>query len=176
MEQVSRDDGVRRVRLGLECGLPRAHRVALVRPETREAEVELHDREIRIELRELLEPVERPLGPTCERCADLALERIVLREERRRCTDLAARIQRLALQQVTRLGIRTETHGERERRPACARLRCGVRPSGRLSRTPVGRDDGNGDDGDRSDRDRADEERDTTLRGHRRTIASVPKL
>ena len=63
---------------------PGLHRVALVRPQSREPEVELHDRDLRIELRELLEPVERPLGPGRERRADLRLERVVLGEQRRR--------------------------------------------------------------------------------------------
>ena len=48
-------------------GAPRRDRIALVRPQPREPEVELHDRDLRVELRELLEPVERAVGPRGER-------------------------------------------------------------------------------------------------------------
>ena len=76
----------------VENGPPRLDRVALVRPQAREAEVELDDRDLGIELRELLEAVERALRPGGERRADFRLERVVLREERSRPLGLAALI------------------------------------------------------------------------------------
>jgi hypothetical protein len=54
MEEVPRDDRVRRVGLRVERGSPRSHRIALVRPQACEAEVQLDDGDLRIELRELL--------------------------------------------------------------------------------------------------------------------------
>ena len=84
MEEVPGDDRVRRVRLGVEGRAPGLTRIAVVRPQPREAEVELHDRDLGIELRELLEPVERAVRPLGERRADLRLERVVLGEERAR--------------------------------------------------------------------------------------------
>ena len=54
MEEVPGDDRIRRVGLGLDDCTPRLERVALVRPQPRQAEVELYDRELRVELRELL--------------------------------------------------------------------------------------------------------------------------
>ena len=62
MEEVPRDDRVRRVGLRVDRGSPRSHRVALVRPQACKAEVQLDDGDLRIELRELLEPVERSSG------------------------------------------------------------------------------------------------------------------
>ena len=83
MEEVPGDDRVRRVRLGVEDRAPGLDGIAGVRPQPREAEVELHDRDPGIELRELLEPVERAVRPLGERRADLRLERVVPGEERR---------------------------------------------------------------------------------------------
>ena len=82
MEEVPGDDRVRRVRLGVEGRAPGLDGIAGVRPQPREAEMELHDRDLGIELRELLEPVERAVRPLGERCADLRLERVVPGEER----------------------------------------------------------------------------------------------
>ena len=83
MEEVPGDDRVRRVRLGVEGRAPGLDGIAGVRPQPREAEVELHDRDLGIELRELLEPVERAVRPLGERRADLRLERVVLGEDAR---------------------------------------------------------------------------------------------
>ena len=175
MEEVAGDDRVRRVRLGLDDGAPRLERVALVRPQPREAEVELHDRELRVQLRELLEPVERALRPGRERRADLRLERVVLREERSRSLGLAPLIQPRPLRQVPRLLVLPEAEREGERRSSFAEARLGRRRL-RAGRVAVGGENRGPDDSDRRDRDGADEERDTTLRGHRRTIARAPTL
>ena len=136
--------------------------------------MELHDRELRVQLRELLEPVERALRPGRERRADLRLERVVLREERSRSVGLAALIQARPLRQVQRLLVLSEAEREGERRTSFAEARLGRRRL-RAGRVAVGEDRGP-DDSDRRDRDGADEERDTTLRGHRRTIARAPTL
>ena len=135
MEQVAGDDAYGRVRLRVERRAPGRDGVALVRPQPREPEVELHDRGVGVELRELLEPVERALGPARERCADLRLERIVLREERRRGRQVAARVQRLALREVARLGIRAESRA-RTRAAAGPRAASGVVGSAVVSAEP----------------------------------------
>ena len=55
MEDVPGEDRVRRVRLGLDRRLPRCDRIAPLRPEARESEVELDRTALRVELRELLD-------------------------------------------------------------------------------------------------------------------------
>ena len=176
MQQVAGDDGVGRVGLRLDArtarprsGRPRSPRAGRARGGAARPQRPGYS------FASCSSRSSEPSGQPASAAPTFALERVVLREERRRRSELAARIQRLALQQVARLGIRAEAQRERERRPAFARLRRGARLSASSRRSPVGRDDGDGDDGDRRDRDRADEERDTTLRGHRRTIASVAK-
>ena len=147
----------------------------LVRPQPREAEVELHDRDLGIELRELLEPVERAVRPLGERRAHLRLERVVLGEERARRREVPARVERRA----TRHGLAPPgPSGSRARTRAEAfpRGARGGRARRRTGRVAVRREDRGGDDRDGGYGDGSDEERDTTLRGHRRTIARAPKL
>jgi hypothetical protein len=136
--------------------------------------VELDDGGVGIELRELLEPVERSVGPARQCAPDLRLERVVLREQLGGRRQLAARVQGLAVCQVTRLRVRPKAEGEGERRAPLPHL--GRRGLRRARRTPVRGDDCDRHDRDRSSCDGADEKRDTTLRGHRWTIASTSKL
>ncbi len=77
MQEVPGHDGIGRVRLGIEHRAPRGHRISFVRPQPGEPEMKLHDCDARVELRELLEPVERAVGPRGERGADLRLQRVV---------------------------------------------------------------------------------------------------
>ncbi len=163
MEQVAGDDRVRRVGLGVEHRAPRLHRVALVRPETREAEVELDDRDLRIELRELLEAIERRLRPRGERRADLRLERVVLGEEGGRVLDLPLLVERGTPGQIPRLGVRSEPERERERGSSLAQLGLGRRRR-RACRVAVGGKHRGGHDRDGRDRDGRDEKRDPTPR------------
>ena len=100
--------------------------------------MELHDRELRVELRELLEPVERALRPGRERRADLRLERVVLREERRRSVGLAPLVEARSLRQIPRLLVLPEAEREGERRSSFAEARLGRRPL-RGGRVAVGR-------------------------------------
>ena len=175
VEQVPGDDRVRRVRLGLERGAPCLHRIALVRPQAREAEMELDDRDLRVELRELLEAVERPLRPRGERRADLRLERVVLREERRRLVDLPALVERRARARDPAPrrppGTRARTRAAAVPRAARARSSSPARrPSRRRRRAPPRR---------RPRRPRpttaATSKRDPTPGRHRRTIAVEAK-
>ena len=69
MQEVSGDDRVRRVRLRIEHRAPRRHGITFVRPQPREPEVKLHDCDARVELGELLEPVERARRATTARAA-----------------------------------------------------------------------------------------------------------
>ena len=88
VQEVPGYDRVRRVRLGIEHGAPCRHRISFVRPQPREPEVKLHDGDARVELCELLEPVERPVGPRGEGGADLRLQGVVPRKQtppRQRC-------------------------------------------------------------------------------------------
>ena len=175
MEEVPGDDRVRRVRLGVEGRAPGLDGIAGVRPQPREAEVELHDRDLGIELRELLEPVERAVRPLGERRAHLRLERVVLGEERARRREVPARVEPRAAHDRSRLRSRTEAERKRERRPSRAQPR-GGRARRRTGRVAVRREDRGRDGRDRGYGDGSDEERDTTLRGHRRTIPRTPKL
>ena len=82
MEEVPGDDRVRRVRLGVERGAPRRHRIALVRPQPREPEVKLHDRDARDRAsRAARAGRASPSGHAASARADLRLERVVLREQ-----------------------------------------------------------------------------------------------
>jgi hypothetical protein len=174
VEQVAGNDGVRRVRLRVERGTPCLDRVPAVRPQPGQPEVELHDGGVRVELGELLEPVERTLGPTRERGADLRLERVVLREERGSRRSVATCVQALALCELASLGVPSEAERERERRAALAEL--GRRGLGGSRGAVVRSDDCHRDDRDRGERDGADEERDSTPGGHCMTIARTSKL
>ena len=120
MQEVSGHDRIRRVRLRIEHGAPCRHRISFVRPQPGEPEVKLHDGDARVELRELLEPVERPVGPGGEGGADLRLQGIVPRKQTRRGSGVTARVERLGLRQIARLGIRAKTESERERRATFA--------------------------------------------------------
>ncbi len=174
MQEVPGHDGIGRVRLGIEHRAPRGHRISFVRPQAREPEVKLHDCDARVELRELLEPVERPVGPRGEGGADLRLQGVVPCKQTCRGGGVTARVERLGLRQIARLGIRTKSESERERRTALT----GARGRGlrRPSRVAVRGEHDTGDDRDRSRRNRGDEQHDATPRGHRRTIARHPTL
>ena len=135
--------------------------------------MKLHDCDLRIELRELLEPVARPLGPGRERRADLCLERVVLGEQRRRCRHVAPVVGRRAAREVARLSVGPEAERERERRPALPKLGLG---RGGRSGVPVRGQHGDADDRDCRDRDGNDQQRNSTAGGHRTTIATAPTL
>ena len=174
MEQVAGNDCVRGIRLGLECRPPRRHGIAFVRPQAREAEVQLHDGEPGIQLRELLEPREGLVGPLRKREPDLRLERVVPREERGGGFRVAAGVERLRLRQVPRLGVGTKAERQGERRPPWTRSRHGRRRRG--CGPAVGGENGRCDDRDRGNRHSADEEHNTTPCGHGLTIAGASKL
>ena len=116
VQQVPGDERVRRVRGLVENRAPGLDGVAFVRPQPREPEVELDDRGVGVELRELLEPVERAVRPLGERGADLRLERVVPREQEAAAAVVSAPVERGALREVARLGIGAEAERERERR------------------------------------------------------------
>jgi hypothetical protein len=174
VQQVAGDDRVRRVRLRLQRRTPGRDRIALVRPQARETEVELHDRESWIQLRQLLEARERLVGPVCEREADLRLQRVVPGEEGRCLRRIATRIERLRLRQIACLGIGAEAEGERERRPSWTESR--RRRGRRRGRAAVRGEHRHRHDRSCSECHGADEKSDTTPCGHRVTIAVVSKL
>jgi hypothetical protein len=149
---------------------PRLERVALVRPETRETEVELHDRSVGVELRELLEPVERAVRPLGERGAHLRLERVVLGEKGGGGGKVPPRIQPRGLRELLRLQVGAEAERERERRTSGAERRR-RRRAGRASRAVARRDHDCCDDGDGRHGDCSHGEHDAAAGGHRRTIA-----
>ena len=134
-------------------GAPRLDRIALVRPQAREAEVELDDRDLGIELRELLEPVERAVRPRGERGADLRLERVVLREERRRVARLALLVERRAARQIARLGVRRGSRARSESGGRPSRSSGVVVVDGVPAESPSAESTAHGDDGHRRDRD-----------------------
>ena len=136
MQEVPGHDRIGRVRLRIEHRTPRGHRISFVRPQPREPEVKLHDCDARVELRELLEPVERPVGPRGERGADLRLQGVVPREQTRRGSGVTARVERLGLRQIARLGIRTKSESERERRTALTGARASWSAPSQPSRRP----------------------------------------
>ena len=152
--------------LGVLDGLPCGDRVAATRPQPGKPEMELHEAVLRIELRELLEPVV-PRGPGGEREPDLRLEGVVPREELRGGAVVAPRVEVRTTCEVASLGIGPEAERERERRPPRARLRL----HGRLVRAVTGGDDGDRDDGDGGRRGERDEAEDARARGHAATIA-----
>ena len=127
-----------------------------------------------VQLRELLEPVERAVRPLGEGGADLRLERVVAREHGGRGRGVSPPVESGALREVARLGIRAEAERERERRPTRAELRRGR--GRRRSGAAAGGENGRGRDTRRRERDRSDEERDATPGGHRRTVTGPPKL
>jgi hypothetical protein len=162
VEEVPGDDGVRRVRLRVEDCAPRLERVALVRPQARETEMELDDCDLGIQLRELLEAIERAVRPRGEGGADLRLERVVICEERCRAPDLTSLIRRRARQEIPRLAVGTEAECERERRPAVAER--GLGGLRRARRIAVCSQHHAGDDCNRRSRDRGDDKRDPAPR------------
>jgi len=174
MQEISGYDRIGRVRLGIEHRTPRGHWISFVRPQAREPEVKLHDCDAWVELRELLEPVERPVGPRGKRSADLRLQGVVPRKKTRRGGGVAARVERLGFRQIARLGVGAKAESERERRMALARA--GGRGLRRPSRVTVRGEHDTGDNRDGGRRNRSDEQHDATPRGHRRTIARHPTL
>ena len=115
--------------------------------------------------------VERPLGPGRERRAELRLERVVLHEQRRSGFGVSLLIQRCSPCQIPRFSVHTRSQararaGGRPTRSWAASSSPACRPSRRRRREPPP------DDGHRRDRDGTHEERDTTLRGHRGTMAA----
>ena len=120
MQQVSGHERVRRVRGIVENRAPGLDGIAFVRPESRKPEVELDDRGVGVQLRELLEPIERAVRPPSEGGADLRLERVVAREHGGRGRGVSTPVEGRALREIARLGIGAEAERERERRPTRA--------------------------------------------------------
>ncbi len=113
VEEIAGEDRVGRVGLGFDRRPPRGFRVATLRPQASEAEVELNCGVLRVELRQLLDSVERALRPGCERRPDLRLERIVSVEESGGLLELSLCVERAASDEVARLGIVAEPQSER---------------------------------------------------------------
>jgi len=136
--------------------------------------MKLDNGDARVELRELLETVERALWPRCEGGADLRLQGVVPRKQFRRARGVTGRVERLALRQIARLGIRAKSESERERRTALAKA--GGGGLRRACRVAVRGEHDTGDNRNGSHSDHGDEQHDTTPRGHCGTIARHPTL
>ena len=117
-----------------------------------------------------------PVRPGRERRADLRLERVVLREERSRSLGFSPLIESrtLASDPAPPRPPGTRSANESGGRPS--RSSASVVVAGAPAESPSAERTATADDSDRRDRHGADEERDTTLRGHRRTIARSPTL
>ena len=169
MEKIAREHRVRRVGLCFDRRPPRGDRVAARRPQPRQPEVEVHDSALRIELRKLLDSIERAFGPGRERGAHLGFERVVLREHGRRAVQLSLSVERGASREVSCFGVVAKAERQRQRRASRARFGVG---SGGGRRASFRRENGTRDDGDRGDGREGDEQDDATPSAHETTIAA----
>ena len=143
---------------------PRLDRVALVRPEPREAEVELDDGDLRIELRELLQAVERrpPATRRTPRRPSPRASRARRRGRTRPRSSPAGRARHPWPRSCASASVR-KPERERERGSALAQLGLGRRRR-RAGRVAVGGEHRRAHDRDGRDRDGRDEKRDPTPR------------
>jgi sulfur-carrier protein adenylyltransferase/sulfurtransferase len=168
VKDVPREDRVRRVGLGLDGRSPRGHGIAALGPQAGEPEMELDGCALGIELRELLDAVERAHGPGCEGRPDLCLERVVPVEESRRALEVSLRVEDTATREVARLRIVAEPEREGKRWASRPRLRVGDGGRRRVSvrgQHRPGYDRHGGGSGQR------DQEDDAASCAHRATIA-----
>ena len=148
VQEVSGRDGVGRVRLRVRGCLPGVLCAGEPGPEERDAEVQLHDRPLRMQPRQPVEPVDGAVGPGREGLADARLERPEPGEGAPCFDPLAVGEEPGCAAQRHRLSVVAHAELERERRHAWARLR---RRRDRAGRIALERDDAD-DEGRRRDR------------------------
>ncbi len=170
MQQVPGRDGVGRVRLRVRGGAPRVLGTREPGPEERDAEVQLHDRALRMQPRQPVEPVDGAVGPGREGLADARLERPEPGERASCLGPLAVGEEPGGTAQRHRLPVGAHAELERQRGIARARLR---RRRDRAGRIALERDDRHDEDtggerGGGGDRDDASEGR------HHLTVAARP--
>jgi hypothetical protein len=129
--------------------------------------VELDDTALRVELRELLEPVEGALGPRGERSTDLRFERVAQVEDAQSSTDVSTLVHRGTTRDESGVSIVTEAERKRERWSSRPWLELGRRRGARV----VGGHDGYRDDRNCGDGRQGDEADDPSASGHVATIA-----
>ena len=112
MDEVAGEHRVRGIRFGFDRCAPRGYRIAALGPQARQPQVEVDGGALGIELRELLDAIQRSLGPGREGRPDLGLERVVPREGRCCPVQLALSVERGAALEVACFPVVAEAERE----------------------------------------------------------------